>query len=55
MTERHIAAWAPQRHFCVVEITRSEIRITPISDGPVRVVDRQGKVVAMPLKISFER
>ena len=49
MKRAHIAGWAPQRHFLVVEIQGRTMRITPLSYEMVEVRDAGGKPVAMPL------
>jgi hypothetical protein len=54
MAANHIAGWAPQRHFLVVEIYGAQMKITPVSYQPVRVVDAKGRRVKMPLEISLE-
>jgi hypothetical protein len=51
MQENHISAWAPQLHFCVIEMSRDEILITPITDGPLRAVDANNRPVATPIRI----
>jgi hypothetical protein len=52
MAGAHIAGWAAERHFLDVEIDGSTIRISPVADKPVMVVDRDGRAVAMPLVVS---
>lgn len=49
MAERHIAAWAPQRHFLVVELDQKEMKIRPVSVDVLRLVTREGSPVQTPL------
>ena len=53
MEREQIEGWSAQLHFLSVEIDGKEMRITPVSDEPVQVVDRSGRVLEMPLKISL--
>jgi hypothetical protein len=53
MERTNIAGWAPQAHFLLVNIERSEMRITPISWQPVKVMDKNGKRIEMPLRITL--
>lgn len=48
MEKAHIAAWAPQTHFLVVEISRDAMRITPVGDGPIAVRDPAGRPIGIP-------
>lgn len=48
MAQRHIAAWARQTHFTVVEIRGDTMRLTPIGESAMRVVDASGQAVPMP-------
>ncbi len=50
----HIAGWAAQRHFLLVEIEGESMRVHPLSDHPVKVRDREGKSIAMPLIVPRE-
>ncbi len=52
MQQSRIEGWAPQLHFLSVEIEGKEMRVTPVSFEPMNVVDREGKPVQMPMKIS---
>lgn len=52
MEAAQIEGWAPQLHFLAVTIEGKEMRITPISSEPIRVVDQNGKEIQMPIKIS---
>lgn len=45
MKDAHIAAWAPQHQFLVVEIFGNNLKITPISYEPMRIVNALGKGV----------
>lgn len=40
MEKTQILGWAPQNHFCVVEVDKKTMTITPLSDSPVIVKDR---------------
>jgi len=51
MRAANIAGWAGQRHFLLVELDRNQMRITPLGDEPVRVVDPEGKPVPLPLLV----
>lgn len=55
MEAANIAGWAPQRHFLLVEIEAAIMRITPLGDGPIRVVGPQGHEVRMPLQVRLSR
>lgn len=49
MGQSHTAGWAPQVHFCVVELDRQRAVVTPLSFAPVSVRDRSGNQVQMPV------
>lgn len=51
MAAAHIEGWAAERHFLVVEIEGKEMRITPISDEPVKPKGKNGAELTMPLII----
>jgi hypothetical protein len=51
MRAAHIAGWAPQRHFLLVELDTEEMRIMPLAGEPVHVTDPDGKPVPLPLRI----
>ena len=51
MTAANIEGWAPQLHFLVVEIQGNEMKITPTSFEPVKVFDRSGRKIEMPLRV----
>lgn len=51
MRAANIAAWAPQRHFLLVELDRNEMRILPLAGEPVHVTDPDGKPVSLPLRV----
>jgi hypothetical protein len=53
MQRAHIAAWAPQRHFLVVEIAGSAMHITPLSYEQVKPRDPGGKPVPIPLQVKL--
>ena len=53
MAKAHIEGWAPQRHFCVVEIEGRTMRVIPVSTEPVVVKDRSGNPIGMPLVIQL--
>lgn len=52
MAERHIAAWAPQRQFLIVELDQETMKITPISHTPLRLTNSNGQPVATPLVVT---
>jgi hypothetical protein len=54
MARAHIEAWAPMRHFLVVEIDGSTMQITPIALGKVPIVDHTGKEIPMPIVITLK-
>jgi hypothetical protein len=47
----NIEGWAAQRHFLLVEIEARQMRITPLSAGPVVVTGAGGRPLAMPLEV----
>lgn len=51
MAAESIAGWAPQRHFLIVEMEGDTLRFAPVSFEPVRVTDRDGKLVNMPVTV----
>ncbi len=51
MKAAHIAAWAPQHQFVVVEIFGDTMKITPISYEPMRIIDAAGKPVNPPFNV----
>lgn len=51
MRAAHIAGWAPQNHFLLVEIEDRILRITPLGFESIVVRDPDGNVVPMPLEI----
>ncbi len=53
MAKAHIEGWAPQRHFCIVEIDGRTMRVTPLSNDPMLVRDRNGRPIAMPIVIQL--
>jgi hypothetical protein len=53
MSANHIAGWAMQRHFLVVEILGTEMKITPVSDEPMRVIDADGAEVKLPVMVDL--
>lgn len=55
MNERHIGAWAPQAHFLLVEIEGDQMKITPVSDQPLRLVNSSGEPVATPILVNRRR
>jgi hypothetical protein len=54
MKQAQIEGWAAQRHFTLVEIEGSEMRVTPISYEEVAVVDPDHKKIEMPLKATVD-
>ena len=53
MQSSQIEAWAAKYHYLLVEIEGKEMRITPKSFGPMTVVDRLGKAIPLPLKVTI--
>ncbi len=53
MRKAHIAGWAAQRHFLVVEIQDRTMTVTPLSYEPVVVRDRDNKQVRMPFTVAI--
>ncbi|HXA06141.1 MAG TPA: metallophosphoesterase [Bryobacteraceae bacterium] len=51
MGKAHIAGWAAQHHFLVVEIRGDSLSITPVSYEPMNVTDPNGKTVELPIGI----
>lgn len=47
----HIAGWANQHHFLLVELNEREMTITPYGLHPVQVRDGNGNVIEMPLRV----
>jgi hypothetical protein len=43
MARSHIAAWAPARHFLVVQIEGGSMRVTPLSNERIVVRDAEGR------------
>jgi hypothetical protein len=54
MAQSRIGGWSPQTHFLMVEVDGGEMRITPRSVFPVRVVDAAGRAVKMPLVVTIK-
>lgn len=53
MEGAQVEGWAAHLHFLSVEIEGKEMKVMPVSFEPVNVVDRYGKSIGMPLKISI--
>ena len=53
MARAHIAAWAPQYQFLVVEIAGKLMHVTPVSNTPLAVRDASGRPVQMPVVIQL--
>ena len=52
MTERHIAAWAPQRQFLIVELDQDRVQITPVAVLPIRLTGPSGQSVPTPIVLT---
>jgi hypothetical protein len=52
MAANHIAAWAPQRAFLIVELNRDKLTITPVSVNPVRLTNASGEPVPAPIEVT---
>lgn len=53
MKAAHIAAWAPQNHFLVVEIDGKTMSVTPVSFEPMSIVDADGHAVQAPFVVTL--
>ena len=54
MKAAHIAGWANQNHFCVVEITRDQMTVTPIGGARFSVLGPRGDRLSTNLQIAKE-
>jgi tartrate-resistant acid phosphatase type 5 len=52
MQSSQIEGWAAKLHYLLVEIEGKEMRVTPKSFEEMTVVDRSGRRIAMPLRIT---
>ena len=52
MESAQIEGWSAQLHYLVVEISGKEMRIFPQSYEPMTVVDKDGRHIEMPLKVT---
>jgi hypothetical protein len=52
MDRAQIEGWAARAHFLSVEIEGNEMRITPIAAEAIEVVDRTGRKLETPLKVT---
>ncbi|MBM3761138.1 MAG: hypothetical protein FJW36_12920 [Acidobacteria bacterium] len=55
MKVRNIRACSQQVHFLLVQIEGDEMKITPISDQPVKLVDSSGSAVSTPIVVNRRR
>lgn len=53
MQSSQIEGWVAKLHYLLVEIEGKEMRITPKSSGPLTIVDRMGKPIPMPLRVTI--
>ena len=53
MESAHIAGWAPQRHFLLVEIEGRTMTIYVLGPEPVVVMDKDGRRVPQPLSATL--
>jgi hypothetical protein len=53
MKQANIRAWAPENHFLVVEIEGKTMKVTPVSSGPMNVVDSDGRPFPLPVTITL--
>jgi hypothetical protein len=53
MQSSQIEGWGAKHHFLLVEIDGKEMRITPKSPDEMVVVDRFGKRIAMPVRVTI--
>jgi tartrate-resistant acid phosphatase type 5 len=54
MDGANIEGWAAALHFLSVEIDGREMRITPISPNGMEVVDKNGRKIEMPLRVTLD-
>lgn len=54
MEKSHIAGWAPENHFLLVEIDGRVMKIVPLASEPVVVKDKHGHSLPMPVVIELE-
>jgi hypothetical protein len=52
MKRAGIRAWADENHFLVVEIEGKTMKVTPLSFGPMKIVDGEGHPVTLPITIT---
>jgi tartrate-resistant acid phosphatase type 5 len=52
MAENHIAAWAPQRAFLIVELNRDKLTVTPVATEALRLTNPSGGAVATPIEVT---
>jgi hypothetical protein len=52
MEQAQIEGWAPRYHYLLVEIENNEMRVTPKSFESITVVNRSGRPIEMPLRIT---
>ncbi len=53
MQAAHIAGWAPQHHFLLVEIEDRDLTIHVLGPAPVVVRDKNGNAVTQPLRATL--
>lgn len=53
MKESQITAWAPQRHFLIVEVSPEQIKATPVSVEPLKLIKSDEE--SMPIPITVHR
>ena len=53
MRNAHIEGWGAQRHFLVVEIVDRTMTVTPLSNEPMVVLDRDNRQVPMPITVTL--
>jgi hypothetical protein len=52
MKRAGIRAWAAENHFLVVEIEGKTMKVTPLSFGPMNIVDGEGHSLTLPITIT---
>lgn len=52
LRQNHIAGWAPQVQFCVVEIEGGRMTITPVSTEPVQATGPDGSPAKLPITVA---
>ena len=54
MPRASIEGWVAELHFLSVEIDGRTMRITPVSDSPLKVIGADGRMIEMPLQVKLD-